>query len=380
MLLFHKGRLSILIAMHINRFLFFTLFLIFIFSEAAYGQPDTTLAAQPGRELLIGVHPQPPYIIKGENGTWDGISIRLWRAVAEDLNITYRYTEIAPEEAPVVLQNKKIDLFLLGDVTAESDVLIDFSHFYHTAEMGVATVEFGGISTITKAFFNKRFWVITAMLSVLLLIVGSVIYLIERRHNEKQFGGDRTVLEGIGSGFWWAGVTMTTIGYGDKAPQTPLGRAVALLWMLVAMAVTAVLTASLVSVVMGSSGKGEVKVPADLRDMKVAAVEGSGAADYLQQERIPFRKFQDLQEALNAVKKEEMDAVLHSVPLLRYTINNSTNLTLQVQPVKIDPHYYAFGFNTNSPLREPVNHALLRIINTPLWQQELDRFIPEKEK
>ncbi|AHM60514.1 amino acid ABC transporter substrate-binding protein [Flammeovirgaceae bacterium 311] len=355
------------------------LFLVLIFSGVAYGQSDTTAKAQAGRELLIGVHPQPPYIIKGENGTWDGISVRLWRAVAEDINITYRYTEIAPGDAVSLLQAEKIDLFLLGDVTAESDALVDFSHFYHTAELGVATAEIGGISSITKAFFNKRFWVITAMLSVLLLIVGSIIYLIERGHNEKQFGGDRSVLEGIGSGFWWAGVTMTTIGYGDKAPVTPLGRAVALLWMLVAMAVTAVLTASLVSVVMGSSGKGKVKVPADLRDMEIAAVEGSEAVAYLQQERIPFHKFQDLQEALNAVKKNELDAVLHSVPVLRYTINNSTNLPLQVQPVKIAPHYYAFGLKANSPLREPVNHALLRIINTPLWQQELDRFIPEKE-
>ncbi|WP_224996747.1 transporter substrate-binding domain-containing protein [Cesiribacter sp. SM1] len=350
-----------------------------MFSATAYGQSDTTAGAQFKRELIIGLHPQPPYIIKGENGTWDGISIRLWRAVAENLKITYRYMEIAPDDAPAALQQGKIDLLLQGDVTAEADALIDFSHFYHTAEMGVATAKFGGISSITKAFFNKRFWVITAMLSVLLLIVGSIIYLVERGQNEDHFGGDRSILEGIGSGFWWAGVTMTTIGYGDKAPVTPLGRAVALLWMLVAMAVTAVLTASLVSVVMGSSGKDQVKVPGDLRDMEVAAVEGSGAARYLEQERISYQKFQDLQEALHAVNKNELDAVLHNVPVLRYTINNSSSLRLQVQAVGIDPHYFALGFKEDSPLREPLNHALLRIINTPLWQQELDRFIPDIE-
>ncbi len=117
------------------------------------------------------------------------------------------------------------------------------------------------LSRLARAFFNKRFWKIALALSVLLLIVGTIIYFVERGSNEDHFGGDRSFAKGIGSGFWWAGVTMTTIGYGDKAPVTFVGRALALIWMLIAMAVTAVLTASLVSVVMGSSGNKNIEAP-----------------------------------------------------------------------------------------------------------------------
>ncbi len=35
----------------------------------------------------------------------------------------------------------------------------------------------------------------------------------------------------LGSALWFAAVTMTTVGYGDKTPQTPLGRFLAFLWM-----------------------------------------------------------------------------------------------------------------------------------------------------
>ncbi|MBC5992958.1 ion channel [Pontibacter cellulosilyticus] len=343
----------------------------------AFGQTDTT-DMQAGRQLIVGVHPQPPYIIKGDNGSWDGISVRLWRDVAEDMEITYRFVEITPDSASKVLLQEEVDVFLLGDVTEEADKQVDFSHIYHTAQMGAALSQTNNLSSIAKSFFSKRFWYIAAMLSVLLLIVGTIIYFVERKQNEDNFGGDRSVAEGIGSGFWWAGVTMTTIGYGDKAPITFWGRAIALVWMLIAMAVTAVLTASLVSAVMGSAAK-KISVPQDLRNMKIAAVVGSGAAKYMREERVSFQEFSDLTESLEAIKKQKLDAVLHSVPALRYTISSDPDLSLQVQPVQIDPTYYAFALAPDSPLREPINLALLRVIKTPLWQQELQRFIPEKQ-
>ena len=212
--------------------------------------PDTTLQGK--GPLVVGVYPKPPYVIKGQNDTWDGISIRLWRAVADDLDLTYRFVEVTPDTSHDSILKGRADILLIRDVTAEADVLVDFSHIYHIGEMGITSSRTLNLSSIAKSFFNKRFWYIAGVLSILLFIVGAIIYLVERHGNEEQFGGDRSVIKGIGSGFWWAGVTLTTIGYGDKAPTTLFGRAIALIWMLVAMAITAVLTASLVSTVMGS--------------------------------------------------------------------------------------------------------------------------------
>ena len=329
--------------------------------------------------LVVGVYPQPPFIIPGENGTWDGISIRLWRAVSDSLNMTYEFAEIDNERSTVELLNGGVDVLLLGDVTAKAEATVDFSHIYYKSELGLATSNSMDFSRLARAFFNERFWKIAVALSILLLIVGTMIYLVERRSNERQFGGDRSLVQGIGSGFWWAGVTMTTIGYGDKAPVTFLGRALALIWMLIAMAVTAVLTASLVTVVMGSSGGKNIGAPGDLRNMMVAAVEGSPASQYLDDERISYKAFSNLIEALKAVSNNDLKGVLHTVPALRYNINNDPNLSLRVQPLNLDPHFYAFGVAAKSPLREEINLGLLSILNTALWQQELNRFISKKK-
>ena len=50
--------------------------------------PSGSLAesATPGRVLVVAVADVPPFAIKGEDGTWTGLSIELWRLVADELD------------------------------------------------------------------------------------------------------------------------------------------------------------------------------------------------------------------------------------------------------------------------------------------------------
>jgi voltage-gated potassium channel len=67
----------------------------------------------------------------------------------------------------------------------------------------------------------------------LVIIMGSVMYLVEGRAN-----GFNSIPESI----YWAIVTITTVGYGDISPVTPLGKFIASFMMFIGYGIIAVPT------------------------------------------------------------------------------------------------------------------------------------------
>ena len=72
----------------------------------------------------------------------------------------------------------------------------------------------------------------------LIIILGSVMYLVE---------GAEAGFTSIPESIYWAVVTVTTVGYGDIAPQTPLGKTIASLMMLIGYGIIAVPTGLITS-------------------------------------------------------------------------------------------------------------------------------------
>lgn len=58
---------------------------------------------------------------------------------------------------------------------------------------------------------------------------------------------DERAFPDIGDGLWWSVQTVTTVGYGDLVPTTPLGRIVAAIVMLAGIAFLTVVTATITS-------------------------------------------------------------------------------------------------------------------------------------
>ena len=90
-------------------------------------------------------------------------------------------------------------------------------------------------STLTKALISSRHKILVFLgaVTTLVLIMGTLMYMIE---------GVKSGFTSIPRSIYWAIVTVTTVGYGDIAPQSILGQFVASILMLLGYAIIAVPT------------------------------------------------------------------------------------------------------------------------------------------
>ena len=89
--------------------------------------------------------------------------------------------------------------------------------------------------TLGKALRSSRRKITVFLLTVLVsvVILGSLMYFIE---------GEKNGYTSIPRSIYWAIVTLTTVGYGDISPQTPLGQVVASIVMITGYGIIAVPT------------------------------------------------------------------------------------------------------------------------------------------
>lgn len=88
------------------------------------------------------------------------------------------------------------------------------------------------ITTALKASRKKIFVFLVAVLTIV-VVVGSMMYVVE---------GEEHGFTDIPTSIYWAIVTLTTVGYGDLSPQTPLGKFLASMVMILGYGIIAVPT------------------------------------------------------------------------------------------------------------------------------------------
>jgi len=100
---------------------------------------------------------------------------------------------------------------------------------------------------LVRAIKSSSRKIIVFLIAVLLInvIVGSTMYLVE---------GPENGYDSMFRGLYWSIVTMSTVGFGDIAPSTPLGQVLAAMLMIVGYSVIAVPT-GIVSAEVASAGR-----------------------------------------------------------------------------------------------------------------------------
>lgn len=328
------------------------------------------------RELTVGTKISPPFAMKAADGSWQGISIELWRKVADDLKLRYRFVEMEQVSDLIAgTSDGKLDVAVGAlTVTAKREQVIDFTPSFFSTGFGIA-VPVGGEASwrpVIRAVTSFGFAQSILALIGLALAVGVIVWFFERRHNE-EFGGG--IARGLSSSVWWTTVAMTQRGAGSFGPRTMPGRAVAMFWMVGSIIAIAVFTASITSVLTVKQLRGVVHDVGDLSGVRVGSVRKTAAEDTLAQMHVRSTQFQTLREALLAVRAGHIDAVVHDRPLLGWQINQEFRNSVELLDVTFAPQSYAFALAPDSPLRKQIAVAVLDAVQSGWWNQLLYRYI-----
>ncbi|TVR45486.1 MAG: ABC transporter substrate-binding protein [Planctomycetota bacterium] len=327
-------------------------------------------------QLLIGTRHAPPFSYQDAEGNWRGLSIQLLDELSSVIGFTYRLQAFDS-------MSKLLDAASQGDVdmaaaaitiTPSREARMDFSHPFHFTGLGIAVPYREPRSSwliALGALFSTEFLVPIFFLSLLLTGIGIAIWLAERRRNP-QFQEDP--LTGIGAGFWWSAVTMTTVGYGDKAPITLPGRLIALVWMFAALILIASVTAQITSALTISAFQQGITGPDDLVRSRVGVVEATTANQWAESEGLRRQSYANLEQALAALAIGEVGAVVHDHPLLTHQVRQLPAGSLMMVDGTFERQDYGIAMELGSPLRKDINQALIDLVTSARWSEWLGRY------
>ena len=306
---------------------------------------SSAVASAEPATLRVGVFDLPPFAEPLGDDRWAGEGVRIFSHIASRLGVEVEYR--AADEATILrdIAEGRLDA-CASPIVPTSDLLgsLEFTH-------PVATVGLGVASRGAEGFLDSLGTVLQSLLGTpqrhLVLVIGAFVLLsafaiwLAERHRNPQF--ERGVTRGVGASLWWSVVTLATVGYGYKVPQTVPGRLLAAAWMLVSLVLVTVLTATIVSAItVGSLSTRAIHSAGDLRGIRVAAPRVSEAAHWLAVNDVPSIGSDSVAEAVALLREGAVNAVVAPQDELAIAIRDERGVALS--PTRLNDEYACFAF------------------------------------
>lgn len=339
----------------------------------------TSVAAE---TLRVGTKPFAPFAFVQE-GEYIGFSIELWSEIAQELDLEYElYGEKTVTDLLNSVSSGNTDVAIAGiTITSDREENVDFSHSFFESGLQILVPVNAPASPVNSFIWLIFSPILLETVGVLLLVIvisAHLLWFFERDRNPEMF--PKEYLRGVWEACWWSVVTVVTVGYGDKAPIGVGGRIIATIWMFTGVLLVSYFTASVSSALTVQKLETSIQGLEDLNGKRVATVEGSTAADYLTN-RPAVRKveYELVEEAFDALKESQVDAVVYDTPVLKnYVLQEGVDKVSVVGAV-FERQSYGIALKTNSPYREPINRAILELIENGTYDDIYQKWFGEIE-
>lgn len=361
--------------------------------KLAKSRPKIAISLQPqassvvDREIIPGnltvATKQFEPFVNYQKNEYVGFSIDLWDAIAKLLKTDYDLYAVDSIEALLKeVESNTADVAIAGiTITADREETLDFSHPYY--ESGLQILVASNDRALSQTMWGRIFSVFLrpqlyygiVIFIFILLIAAHVIWLVERKHNPEF---PQQYAQGIWESFWWAAVTVTTVGYGDKTPRKILGKLFGLFWMCAGYFIFAYFTATVTTSFTLEELQTTINSSQDLPGKQVATIAGTTAVEYLRGQNLEPIQYDTKEEAYLALGDKEIDAIVYDAPALQYYANHQGRNKVKVVGSSFQLQSYGIALPINSPYRKSINAALLNLMEDGTYNQIEEKWFGEQ--
>jgi ABC-type amino acid transport substrate-binding protein len=319
-----------------------------------------SFAQDAARPIRIAVKEFPPFVFKDLRG----FCIDMAKIICENngLKPEFVYYKTVQEVLDAVATGE-CDINFSGiTITAEREKKVDLSHPFFDSGLIVAVKADPDSRLLDLARTILK--VIGYSLLVFLIgltVVAHLVWFIERSdHDPMSFS---TVYKrGILDAYWWAVVTMTTVGYGDKCPKKTIGRLIASVWMIIGIVWFAAFTATLTSsLTVDRIEHGEIRGLKDLYGKKVAIIQGTTSENFMLYHNVTVMLAESFDDLVRSLKAETVDAVVYDAPALMYIAKKDPSIRVVGEMFDEQRYGVVFPQGSQSPYKEMFNIAILEM-------------------
>lgn len=322
-------------------------------------------APDPTQKIRVVTRNLEPFSFEKE-GRRVGFAAELWEQLARETGLQYEVQVVGTAQEIIdALQNKTADAGVGAlSVTAKREAVIDFSQPFYESGLQVLVAGSAGsftdnILSLVKNLFSLQLIGAFLLLIATMFIISHLVWRYEHKVNEDMW--PKSYRHGLWESFWWTVSTLLVGGADNKGPIGVGGRIVAIVWMLLSIVLVSLLTASFTTTLTINTLKGDINGPSDLPGRKVATVKGSTAETWLTAKAAKVQPFADVGECIAALRDGKVQAVVYDAPILQYESAKLQDDKLQLVGPVFERQNYAFALQQDSPLREKLNQALLKL-------------------
>jgi len=326
---------------------------------------NITGAEEPKEKLRVGISHFTPFVILSQDQPI-GVSIEIWRAIADRLGIEYEY--VVSEGVADKLRNlkkDKTDVAIGGiSITEEREGVFDFTHSqFHTGLDILIPYDEKRMAFRSSLLTKQKLFIVIGIL-FLIVVGGHIIWLVERSSETHKTAFNRKYFPGVFEGMYWALITVSTIGYGDKVPKKWAGRILACVLILLFLPLFGYFIAEVSSSLTISNIRADINGPEDLLGRRVGVVTGTTSYEYMSGRSSVLYKFNKIESARQALLEGLLDAVVYDAPNLLYYANEEGKGKVKVVGKPFARQEYGIALPLGRALRKRINLAYLALIES----------------